>query len=357
MEDSKSTPPHKQNRLYESEANDDDVQKLNNLSKIHKADKKHKKGFRAFNLAENLLTSIFKFGYKYPTPIQKKVIPEALAGFNIIAKSRTGSGKTASFLIPILQNLKEHSGIVGCRCLIISPSRELAHQTLDFCRKFGKGTDLKYALLVGGNELEGQFEKLAMNPDIIIATPGRVFHHLNEGSLSLKRCKMLVFDEADKLFETGYEDQINYILKSCNPNRQVLLFSATITNQLSHFIKTGIRDYKLIMLDEESKIPEKLKIHMLYCRTEEKKLGLLTLLRYVVDPKESTLVFAPTKQHCEMLQEYLNLNNIESVIVYGQMDQEARTINIDRFRKKKVNLLIVTDVAARGIDIPFLVKY
>jgi ATP-dependent RNA helicase DDX54/DBP10 len=195
-----------------------------------------------------------------------------------------------------------------------------------------------------------------MNPDIIIATPGRVFHHINEGSLSLKKCKMLVFDEADKLFETGYEEQINYILKSCNPVRQVLLFSATITNQLSNFIKTGIRDYKLIMLDEESRIPEKLKIHMLYCRTEEKRFALLTLLRYVIDPSESTLVFAPTKQHCEMLQEFLHLNGLKSVIIYGQMDQEARTINIDKFRKKKVNILVVTDVAARGLDIPFLVR-
>ena len=229
-------------------------------------------------------------------------------------------------------------------------------QTLDFCKKFGKETGLKYALLVGGNELEGQFEKLAMNPDIIIATPGRVFHHLNEGSLSLKKCKILVFDEADKLFESGYEDQINFILKSCNITRQVLLFSATLTNQLSNFIKTGIRDYKLIMLDEESRIPEKLKIHMLYCRTDEKRFALLTLLRFVIDKNESTLVFSPTKQHCEMLSEFLNCHDIRSVTIYGQMDQESRTINIDKFRKKKVNILIVTDLAARGLDIPSLVN-
>ena len=195
-----------------------------------------------------------------------------------------------------------------------------------------------------------------MNPDVIIATPGRVYHHLNEGSLSLKKCKILVFDEADKLFESGYEEQINYILKNCNVNRQVLLYSATITNQLSNFIKTGIRDYKLVMLDEESKIPDKLKIHMIYCRTEEKRLALLTLMRYVIDKNESTLVFAPTKQHCEMLQEFLNIHSIKCNIIYGQMDQEARTINIDKFRKKAVNLLIVTDVAARGLDIPYLVN-
>jgi len=164
-----------------------------------------------FNFSDNILQAIFKIGYKHPTPIQKRTIPEILAGFNIIANSRTGSGKTAAFLLPIIQKLQAHSSIVGTRCLILSPTRELALQTLDFCKKLGRVTDLRYALLVGGNQLEGQFEKLAQNPDIIIATPGRITHHLTEGSLSLKKCEILVMDEADKLFELGYQEDINVI--------------------------------------------------------------------------------------------------------------------------------------------------
>lgn len=142
-----------------------------------KVDKKAK-GFRAFSLSPDILEGIKRMGYKNPTPIQRKCIPSIMSGFNIIAHSRTGSGKTAAFVLPILHRLKEHSKVVGARCLIVCPTRELAHQTMTFCKKLGKFANLKYALLVGGNELDGQFERLAQNPDIIIATPGRIMHHL-----------------------------------------------------------------------------------------------------------------------------------------------------------------------------------
>lgn len=149
---------------------------LQNLRKM-KTEKKAK-GFRTFNLSQEIYEGVKRMGYKMPTPIQRKCVPQIMSGFNVIAHSRTGSGKTAAFVLPILHRLKEHSKIVGCRCLIICPTRELAHQTMTFCKKLGKFTNLKYTLLVGGNELEGQFERLAQNPDIIIATPGRIVHHL-----------------------------------------------------------------------------------------------------------------------------------------------------------------------------------
>jgi ATP-dependent RNA helicase DDX54/DBP10 len=319
--------------------------------------KKKAKGFRAFNLQQNILEAILRIGYKFPTPIQRKTIPEIISGFNVIAHSRTGSGKTAAFLIPIMNRLKEHSKIVGCRCLILSPTRELAHQTLSFCKKLGKGTNLRYTLLVGGNELEGQFEKLATNPDIIIATPGRVMHHLNEGSLDLKKVEILAVDEADKIFELNFEEQLKLILKSCPPSRQVLLFSATIPQQLALFMKTGIREYKLINIDEENKIPDKLKIHLISTRTEEKKFALVSLLlkNSLIDLRnQSTMIFVATKYHCEFLNEFLKLWKIKTLFIYGQMDQDLRDQNLDKFRKKNVNVLIVTDVAARGLDIPLL---
>ena len=151
---------------------------IGDLRKSKKNLEKKAKGFRSFSLNNDLLQGIRMMAYKNPTPIQRKTIPSIMSGFNIIAHSRTGSGKTAAFVLPILQRLKEHSKIVGCRALIVCPTRELAHQTMTFCRKLGKYTNLKYTLLVGGNELEGQFERLAQNPDVIIATPGRVTHHL-----------------------------------------------------------------------------------------------------------------------------------------------------------------------------------
>jgi ATP-dependent RNA helicase DDX54/DBP10 len=319
--------------------------------------KKKAKGFRTFNLNDNIMEAIKRIGYKFPTPIQRKTIPDIMSGFNVIAHSRTGSGKTAAFLIPILNRLKEHSKMVGCRCLILSPTRELAHQTLANCKKLGKFANLRYTLLVGGNELEGQFEKLAQNPDIIIATPGRVMHHLNEGSLNLKKIEILCIDEADKIFELNFEEQVKIILRSCPMSRQVLLFSATIPQQLAQFMKTGIREYKLVNIDEENKIPDKLKIHLISTRTEEKKFALISLLTKnpLINPHtQSTLIFVATKYHCEFLHEFLKFWKIKTLFIYGQMDQELRDTNLEKFRKRAVNTLIVTDVAARGLDIPQL---
>ncbi len=170
---------------------------------------------------------------------------------------------------------------------------------------------------------------------------------------------MLVIDEVDKIFELNFEEQIKIILKNCPPSKQVLMFSATIPQQLANFMKVGIREYKLIDISEESKIPEKLKINLVYTRTEDKKYGLVSLLKSnrkrIIDiNNQLTLVFVSTKYHCEYLHEFLKLWNIKTLYIYGQMDQELRNQNLLKFRKKIVNTLIVTDVAARGLDIPML---
>lgn len=328
---------------------------MNNLIKKENQSKQSKKGFNKFNLNKDIILNILKMGYKIPTPIQRKVIPELLSGFNIIAKSRTGSGKSAAFIIPIIEKLKVHSEIVGARCVVLSPTRELAKQTLDFFYKIGKGIHLKYAVMTGGDKIEGQFEKLATNPDIIIATPGRLAHHLEEGSVSLRKVDMIIIDEADKLIEQGFEEQILQIIKSCPSNKQIGLFSATIPERLINFMKLGIRDYKLITLEEESKIPDTLKLHMIGCRSDEKDLALVSIIKECIDVnKESTLIFCPTKYHCEYLSEFLKCYGISSLQIYGNMDQSVRDHNLMRFKKRECLIMLVTDLAARGIDIPML---
>jgi ATP-dependent RNA helicase DDX54/DBP10 len=173
--------------------------------------------------------------------------------------------------------------------------------------------------------------------------------------LSLKKVQILTIDEADKLFELNFEEQLTFILRSCPPSRQVLLFSATIPQQLAQFMKIGIREYKFIGLDEESKIPEKLKIHMIKCRSEDKKYCLLAMLKRVIDTRrESTMVFVPTKYHCEFLNEFLKFWGLQTLFIYGQMDMELRTKNLEKFKNGQCKICIVTDVAARGLDIPFL---
>ena len=324
---------------------------------------KKRKGFHIFHFSQEINQGIHNIGYKNPTPIQKKVIPEIISGFNIIAHSRTGSGKTAAFLLPTLHKLKSHSQIVGARCLILSPVREISYQTAMFCRKLGKFTDLKYALISGGKSFDEQFEKLAMNPDIIIATPGRVLHHIEEGSLQLKKIEIVIIDEADKMMELNFGENLKKIIKFCPSKAQIILLSATIQEKLAMFLKSGlIKEYKILNIDEENKIPEKLKIHIIYTRNDEKVYTLVSLFidnnnenNSIINlDKELTICFVMTKYHCDYLQEFLKYYNIQSLIIYGSMSQEIRNKNLEDFKKGKIKLLIVTDVAARGLDIPFL---
>jgi len=319
---------------------------------------KKAKGFKVFHLTDEIYQGIKNIGYKNPTPIQKKIIPEIMSGFNIIAHSRTGSGKTAAFLLPMLAKLKKHSQIVGTRCLILSPVRDLAYQTGMFCRKLGKFTDLRFALIAGGKGFDDQFERLAQNPDIIIATPGRVLHHIEEGSLQLKKIEMIIIDEADKMMELSMGDQIRKIIQNCPPQKQMILLSATIQEQLATFLKSGIiKEYKILSINEENKIPEKLKIHLIYTRRQDKLYTLISLLKTpsIIDiEKQLTIVFVMTKYHCDYLQEILKYWEISSLVIYGSMEQDLRNTTLEDFKKGRKKILIVTDVAARGIDIPLL---
>ena len=165
-----------------------------------------------------------------PTPIQRKAIPVIMEGFNIIAMARTGSGKTGAFVIPVVERLKTHSKIVGARSIILSPTREIAMQTAAYLKNIALNTDLTYVLIVGGNDFENQFERLVLNPDIIIATPGRLWHCMQETGLQLNAVEVVVYDEADRLFEMGFAEQIKGITDRMPKSRQSLLFSATISS-------------------------------------------------------------------------------------------------------------------------------
>ena len=273
-----------------------------------------------------------------------------MTGRDIIACARTGTGKTASFTIPLIDRLKEHSDVVGARALIIVPTRDLAMQTLQVVKDLSRYTDLRRSLIVGGHNYEGQFESLAANPDIIIATPGRLMQILDETAFSLKRVEYLVFDEADSLFELGFSEQILSILKKVSSKRQTLLFSATIPQELSEFASAGLNDYRLVRLDTEYTMPDKALLHFLICRTTEKLSLLVLLLQRHANGK--TIVFCPTKQVVEMLVNLLPNFQIQTVGVYGKMDSDVRMEFMDKFRRNHARVLVVTDLAARGLDIP-----
>ncbi|RCH95813.1 ATP-dependent RNA helicase dbp10 [Rhizopus azygosporus] len=361
----------------EIKVNDDDDDEQDEkfiASETMAANRKNKKsgGFQSMGLSNAVFKAVLHKGFKVPTPIQRKCIPLVLQGDDVVGMARTGSGKTAAFLIPMLEKLKAHSAKTGARALVLSPSRELALQTQKVCKELSKYTDLRSCCIVGGDSLDEQFEMIASNPDILIATPGRLLHLAVEMNMDLRTIEYVVFDEADRLFEMGFAVQLHEILSRLPPSRQTLLFSATLPKMLVDFAKAGLQEPTLIRLDADTKISKDLEMAFFSVKDNEKEGALLYLLRNVIQlPKKTqnmdskkrkgateadkqTILFAATKHHVEYLATLLEIAGYQVSYVYGSLDQTARNIQITRFRNGVTNIMVVTDVAARGIDIPIL---
>ncbi|XP_025874642.2 ATP-dependent RNA helicase DDX54 [Vulpes vulpes] len=323
---------------------------------VRAQNKKKKKsgGFQSMGLSYPVFKGIMKKGYKVPTPIQRKTIPVILDGKDVVAMARTGSGKTACFLIPMFERLKTHSAQTGARALILSPTRELALQTMKFTKELGKFTGLRTALILGGDKMEDQFAALHENPDIIIATPGRLVHVAVEMNLKLQSVEYVVFDEADRLFEMGFAEQLQEIIGRLPGGHQTVLFSATLPKLLVEFARAGLTEPVLIRLDVDAKLNEQLKTSFFLVREDTKAAVLLHLLRSVVRPQDQTVVFVATKHHAEYLSELLTTQGVSCTHIYSALDQTARKINLAKFTHNKCSALIVTDLAARGLDIPLL---
>ncbi|TBU33897.1 ATP-dependent RNA helicase DBP10 [Dichomitus squalens] len=365
--------------------------------------------FQSMGLHPWLLRSLTLQGFRIPTPIQRLSIPALLANppRDLVGMARTGSGKSLAYLVPLVQRLGgRHSATFGARALILLPARELALQILKVGKELArgwhagegdhagdtqdvdegkKGQSLRWGLVVGGESLDEQFEMISNNPDVIIATPGRLLHLIVEMNLDLKSVQYVVFDEADRLFEMGFQTALTEILHRLPATRQSLLFSATLPKSLVEFAKAGLQNPKLVRLDAETKISADLKMAFFSVKQAEKDACLLVLLREVIgvpfgnpateseeanDKKgkgrakakhsehaaapHQTLIFAATKHHVEYLTNLLAAAGYASSHIYGSLDQVARTQQMDAFRRGRTNILVVTDVAARGIDIPVL---
>ncbi|XP_058796763.1 ATP-dependent RNA helicase DDX54 isoform X2 [Phymastichus coffea] len=268
--------------------------------------------------------------------------------------ARTGSGKTACFLIPLFEKLKARQSKSGVRGLILTPTRELALQTLRFIKELGRFTGLKASIILGGDSMDNQFTAIHGNPDIIVATPGRFLHICVEMDLNLKSIEIVIYDEADRLFEMGFGEQINEIANRLPSCRSSLLFSATLPKVLVEFAKAGLSNPVLLRLDVESKLPEELKLCFITCRPEEKLAVLMCLLKRIIKPESQTVIFAATMHHVEYIHMILDKAGLTNTFIYSNLDPSARKINAAKFQNGKVKVLVVTDVAARGIDIPYL---
>lgn len=364
--------------------------------------------FQSMGLHPSLLRSLLLRGFTTPTPIQRQTIPAILEQppRDVVGMARTGSGKTLAYLVPLIQRLNgRHSSTVGVKSIILCPSRELALQILRVGKEIARGWKadeggeaIRWGLIVGGEGLDEQFALMATNPDVIIATPGRLLHLAVEMNLDLKSTNYVVFDEADRLFEMGFASQLEEILLRLPDQRQTLLFSATLPKSLVEFARAGLQSNpKLVRLDADSKISEDLRMAFLSIKPTEKEAALLLLLRDVIGvptgeqgPKNGysnsyhndkyqdkkrkrsqygnssalngaddllpyqTIIFAATKHHVEYLLLLLTTAGYSCSHIYSSLDQAARGLEMKRFRDGQSSLLIVTDVAARGIDLPVL---
>ena len=325
-------------------------------------------GFKPLGLSEPVFRGIVRMGFRTPTPVQRKALPVVMSGADSIVMARTGSGKTAAFLIPLMetllasQNDSSRSFSRGVRGVVLSPTRELSLQTLRVLKKMSHFTEIKSIGIHGGERMEQQFDDLSSKPDVIVATPGRLAHILSEiPDFNLRECQICVLDEADRLLEMGFAQQLREINRSIPEKCQKVLLSATLPKMLVEFTKGGFTsDPQMIRLDAEVSVSKELRLSFITCRSLEKDAGLLQIMGAIQDDKEAnpgtrtglTLIFCATRHHVEYVTNLLKASGQEATMIYGTLDPDARNSNLAAFRNGRKPIMVVTDVAARGVDIP-----
>jgi ATP-dependent RNA helicase RhlE len=303
--------------------------------------------FEKFDLNERILEGVEAEGYVEATPIQEKAIPIVLAGNDVIGLASTGTGKTAAFVLPILNRLiKGRKGLI--RSLIIAPTRELAEQINDNIVSLGRNTNIKSETFYGGVGYEKQRSSLKKGIDIAVACPGRLLDHVNQGIMKLKTVELLVIDEADRMFDMGFMPDVRKILRHVPKKRQTLLFSATMPDEINRLARDILNDPVKVQVD--ALMPTKSVSHFLMPVKQHLKTSLLKeiLKRTEMD---SVLVFTRTKQKADRLAHQLKNKGIGAVAMQGDMSQKSRQAALDGFRDGRHKILVATDIAARGIDV------
>ena len=306
--------------------------------------------FAALNLHPTLLRAVEALGFTAPTPIQRDAIPPARAGRDVLACAMTGSGKTAAFLLPIIERLMAKPRGVT-RALVIAPTRELAAQIDADLRDLARFTPVRGAAVFGGVSMGPQEAALRRGVDVIVATPGRLLDHMQYPYARLEGLEVLVLDEADRMLDMGFLPDIRRILGRLPRQRQTLLFSATMPAPIAALAREFLRD-PLPINQERKAAPASGITHAVYPVAQELKSSLLqALLNGGVDDMRSVLVFTRTKHRCNRLAEQLTRAGFPTERIHGNRSQAQRTVALDAFKRGKARVLVATDIAARGIDI------
>ncbi|MFI0434912.1 MAG: DEAD/DEAH box helicase [Parachlamydiaceae bacterium] len=308
--------------------------------------------FKNFDLQKEILQAIDEKGYTEATPIQRQAIPLILKGGDVLAGAQTGTGKTASFTLPLLQlltrNPNNHKTRL-IRALILTPTRELAAQVADSVKTYGKYLPLKSQVIFGGVNINAQIKKLQAGADILIATPGRLLDLVSQKMIDLSHIEILVLDEADRMLDMGFIHDIRKLLTLIPKNRQNLMFSATFSNEIKKLAYTFLKSPETVQVVSKT-TPEELISQVVYPVDDKRKCELLSFLISSQKWKQ-VLVFARTKHGANRLAKKLTADGIESDAIHGNKSQSARTRALDEFKKGTLRVLVATDIAARGLDI------
>ncbi len=302
--------------------------------------------FEGLGLSEAILKCIQHVGFKNPTPIQSAVIPPALKGEDIIGLAQTGSGKTAAFALPIAERLMHGQGLRG---LILCPTREIALQTKAFLDLFGKHHHLTTVCLIGGVNMNPQITDLKKNPDLLIATPGRLYDHLNRRNVRLDRIQELVLDEADHMLDLGFLPQIENIVSHVPRQRHTMMFSATMPSAIERLAQRFLHHPTRIDILPQGRAAEGITHRLYLVRDDMKKQALLALLHQELG---STLVFTRTKVDATWLARVLEKEGQPVSHIHSDRSQRERTDALKGFREGEHRILVATDIASRGIDVP-----
>jgi len=313
-----------------------------------------KSGFAATGLADALVAAVAALGYEEPTPVQRETIPLLLSGRDMLAQAETGTGKTAAFALPMIHKLLDGTrpGRHRTRGLVLVPTRELAMQVAEAIHKYARGSGVGVVPIYGGASMQQQIRSLDRGADIVVATPGRALDHLRRQSLDLSALEVLVLDEADEMLDMGFAEDLDAILESTPGTRQTALFSATIPPRILSISQKHLKNPNRVTIAREKtaagKLPRVRQVAYVVARPHK-----TTALQRVLDIESpsSALVFCRTRLEVDTLVETLNAHGYRAEALHGGMQQRQRDAVMHRFRSAKADLLVATDVAARGLDI------
>jgi ATP-dependent RNA helicase RhlE len=309
--------------------------------------------FKHLNLSTKILNALDEKGYTHPTPIQLQAIPHLLKHKDLLGVAQTGTGKTAAFSLPILDNLTKSNKKVrpnSLRSLILSPTRELASQIADNIDRYGKNLGLSNIVVYGGVNINSQIKAMRRGVDIVIATPGRLLDLMDRGHVNLSQVEIFVLDEADRMLDMGFIRDINKVIKELPKVRQNLLFSATMPEHIITLANKILHNPLKVEVTPQASTVTKIDQRVNLVEKSNKP----HLLKDIIKQEDSTsvLVFSKTKHGANKIVKYLNEESIGAEAIHGNKSQSARERALDGFRKGKIKVLVATDIAARGIDVP-----